>query len=408
MKQFLLVLKFELVTMFQKKSFLISTILVALSAFVLLSIPRFISDSDDKGEDKVDTADKSVMVIYDQQQVFQNKEILDATFPTYKITFVDNLDEVKKQVKSEKADAGFEVKNETSFLYYVNNSSLNDHMEGTFQQAMSSQYQTTQLNKKGYDTKAIQEIYATPISSSSEVLGTDGISNYFYTYVLIMILYIMIMLYGNQIGVGVASEKSNRAIEILTTSCSSNALIFGKVIAGAIAGFVQTAIMIGSVLVAYQMNIDVWDHALDRYISIPTEVLLVFALFGILGYLLYSFLYGAIGALVSKTEEVNGATLPIQILIIISFFLAMIMLQTPDSIIAKIASYVPFTSCMCMFVNVAMGSVSIIEIIISLAILAATTVFMGMLGAKLYRRGTLSYGNSVKLKNMIKMMKQKD
>ena len=61
-----------------------------------------------------------------------------------------------------------------------------------------------------------------------------------------------------------------------------------------------------------------------------------------------------------------------------------------------------------MFVNVAMGSASVIEIIISLVILAATTLAMGMLGAKLYRRGTLSYGNSVKLKNIMKMIKQKD
>ena len=59
------------------------------------------------------------------------------------------------------------------------------------------------------------------------VLGTDGQSNYFYTYVLILVLYMMILIYGNQIGVGVASEKSNRAIEILTTSFSPYGLFFG-------------------------------------------------------------------------------------------------------------------------------------------------------------------------------------
>ena len=178
-------------------------------------------------------------------------------------------------------------------------------------------------------------------------------NNYFYTYVLILVLYMMILIYGNQIGVGVASEKSNRAIEILTTSCSPNALIFGKVIAGAIAGVVQTAIMLGSFLIAYQLNADVWDHMLDKFLDIPGMVLVTFALFGMLGYLL-------------------------------------------------------FTSWMCMFINVAMGSVSTMEIVISLALLAATTVAMGLLGARLYRRGTLSYGNSVKLKNIMKMVKQKD
>lgn len=408
MKEFLIVLKFELATMFRKKSFIISTLLVMVLAFVILSIPRFTSGSDDKEGTSTNSEEKSAMVIYDQKTIFQNKEVLETTFPNYKVSFVKNLDELKDQVKSGKAEAGFEVKSDTFFQYYVNNSSLNDNMESIFQQAMATQYQTTQLNSKGYDVQAIQQIYSVPITSSSEVLGTDGMSNYFYTYVLILVLYMMIMLYGNQIGVGVASEKSNRAVEILTTSCSSNALIFGKVIAGAITGFVQTAIMIGSVILAYQMNADVWNHALDRYLSIPVEVLLVFALFGTLGYLLYSFLFGAIGAMVSKTEEVNGATLPVQILIMISFFLAFMIMQMPDSLISKIACYVPFTSCMCMFVNVAMGFVSMIEILISLFILVATTVLTGLLGAKLYRRGTLSYGNSVKFKNIIKMIKQKD
>lgn len=408
MKEFLIVLKFELATMFRKKSFIISTLLVMVLAFVILSIPRFTSGSDDKEGTSTNPEEKSAMVIYDQKTIFQNKEVLETIFPNYKVSFVKNLDELKDQVKSGKAEAGFEVKSDTSFQYYVNNSSLNDNMESIFQQAMATQYQTTQLNNKGYDVQAIQQIYSVPITSSSEVLGTDGMSNYFYTYVLILVLYMMIMLYGNQIGVGVASEKSNRAVEILTTSCSSNALIFGKVIAGAITGFVQTAIMIGSVILAYQMNADVWNHALDRYLSIPVEVLLVFGLFGTLGYLLYSFLFGAIGAMVSKTEEVNGATLPVQILIMISFFLAFMIMQMPDSLISKIACYVPFTSCMCMFVNVAMGSVSMIEILISLLILIVTTVLTGLLGAKLYRRGTLSYGNSVKFKNIIKMIKQKD
>lgn len=408
MKEFLIVLKFELATMFRKKSFIISTLLVMVLAFVILSIPRFTSGSDDKEGTSANSEEKSAMVIYDQKTIFQNKEVLETIFPNYKVSFVKNLDELKDQVKSGKAEAGFEVKSDTSFQYYVNNSSLNDNMESIFQQAMATQYQTTQLNNKGYDVQAIQQIYSVPITSSSEVLGTDGMSNYFYTYVLILVLYMMIMLYGNQIGVGVASEKSNRAVEILTTSCSSNALIFGKVIAGAITGFVQTAIMIGSVILAYQMNADVWNHALDRYLSIPVEVLLVFGLFGTLGYLLYSFLFGAIGAMVSKTEEVNGATLPVQILIMISFFLAFMIMQMPDSLISKIACYVPFTSCMCMFVNVAMGSVSMIEILISLLILVVTTVLTGLLGAKLYRRGTLSYGNSVKFKNIIKMIKQKD
>lgn len=405
MRAFFQVLKFELSTMFRKKSFVISTVLVAAAAFLLLSIPRFLSD--DEAANGENTKD-GILMIYDTQAFLENPTLVKQNFPEYSVRYAESLDEVKKAVETQDVDAGFEILSPTSFRYYVKNSSLNDVTASRFEGLMSQQYQEKELSLLTDDVAKIQEIFHTPITSETTVLGTDGMNNYFYTYVLIMVLYMMILIYGNQIGVGVASEKSNRAIEILTTSCSPNALIFGKVIAGAIAGVVQTTIMLGSFLLAYHINADAWDHMLDQFLSIPSLVLLTFALFGVLGYLLFSFLFGAIGAMCSKVEEVNGATMPIQLLIIAVFVISFLTLQSPDTLLAKIVCYVPFTSWMCMFVNVAVGSVSVLEIVISLVILAATTLAMGWIGARLYRRGTLTYGNTMKLKHIWRLLKHSD
>lgn len=70
-----------------------------------------------------------------------------------------------------------------------------------------------------------------------------------------------------------------------------------------------------------------------------------------------------------------------------------------------IASYVPFSSFMSMFVRVAMGSVSMVEVAISLLILAGSTIFIGIMAAKIYRMGTLRYGNPIKMKDAIKQLK---
>lgn len=405
MKSFLTVLKFELMTMIRKKSFVISTILIVAVAFIVLSIPSYASMF--KGLTKGSDTEKTIMV-YDEHNILVDKNIVKTNFQKYNVEFSDSADKLEKAVKKQTAAAGFIVDSETSFTYYVNNSSITDANINTFESILSTQYQATQLRKIGYNVNEIKKIYSMPIKSNTKVLGTDGVNNYFYTYALIIILFMMIILYGNQIGVGVASEKSNRAIEILTTSCSSNALIFGKVIAGAITGIIQTTCIIGSFLIAYKFNAAGWNYMMDPYFNIPMEVILTFAVFGILGYLLYSFLFGAIGALVSKTEEVNGATMPIQMLLMASYFLAFITMSMPDSMLSKIVSFIPFTSSICMFVNVAMGTVSMLEVAISLVILLITTILMGLLGAKLYRRGTMSYGNSAKLKNIVKMIKQKE
>lgn len=404
MKQFLLVVRFELETMIKKKSFLISTVLVVVLAFGILSLPRVFNPG--KKEHK-NTQDKTMM-IYDPAGVLEDQALVQESFPEYKIMYEQGLESIKDQVQKGEVNAGFEVKDALTFTYLVKNSSLNDALASRFQGVMQQQYQISALQDLKYDAAKVASIYQATALFDTTVLGTDGMNNYFYTYALIILLYMMILVYGNQIGVSVASEKSNRAVEILTTSCSSNALIFGKVIAGAITGVFQTAIMIGSCLLAYQLNADVWQHALDAYLNIPSLVLITFALFGILGYLLFSFLFGAIGALCSKVEEVNGATLPIQLLIIVAFMLSFITMQMPESILSKIVIYVPFTSWIAMFINVALGSASMIEIGISLAILAITVVGAGLLGAKLYRRGTLTYGNAMKFSNLLKMLKQKD
>lgn len=411
MKQFLLVIKFELETMMRKKSYLLSIVLVALVAFIILSMPRFLNDKKENqgGQDEqvTETKDKN-MLIYDNGKILSGLELIEQSFPNYQVTLENDLSVLKSKVEDGSVDAGIELQGPLNFVYYVKNSSLNDQTAMYFQEVLQQQYQLDALQGLNYDAAKVNEIYHASAQYETNVLGTDGMNNYFYTYILILVLYMMILIYGNQIGVSVASEKSNRAVEILVTSCSPNAMIFGKVIAGAIAGALQTILMLGSCLVAYHINADVWDHVLDPFLNIPTVVWVTFALFGVFGYLLFSFLFGAIGALCSKVEEVNGATMPVQLLIIAVFFISFMTLQQPDNFLATIASYVPFTSWMCMFINVALGSATVIEIAISFVILVATTIAMGILGAKLYRRGTLSYGNSIKLSHMIKMMKQKD
>lgn len=408
MKDFFIVLKFELATMLKKKSFVISTVLVIAGAFLLMALPGlFQSDEDVENDTVMDGEERSVMAIVDEQNILNQEDLFARYFPEYEIRMVDDVNELKQNVNEESVDAGFEIHDDLHYTYYVKNSSLMDMTSDRFASLLQAQYQMSECAKLGYDADMIQQIYQTPVNGEMTVLGTDGFSNYFYTYVLIFILYMMILIYGNQIGVGVASEKSNRAIEILTTSCSPNALIFGKVIAGAVAGAIQTFIMIGSVLVAYHMNADSLNHMLDPYLQIPSTVLMTFAVFGVLGYLLFSFIFGAIGAMCSKVEEVNGATLPVQLLIIGVFMISMLTLSMPDSLLAQVMMYVPLSSWMCMFVNVAVGSVSTMQMLISLLILAVTTLLMGWVGAKLYRRGTLSYGNTLKWKQLVHALKHK-
>ena len=78
--------------------------------------------------------------------------------------------------------------------------------------------------------------------------------------------------------------------------------------AGAISGVVQAGIILGSALFSYQACADAWGHGLDFLFRIPTAVWITFLFFGVMGYLLYAFVFGMVGALVSKTEDISKSS----------------------------------------------------------------------------------------------------
>jgi len=411
MKQFFTVLKFELGNYFKNKSYLITTILFSLLLIVGLSVPSFINIPALSGKDKVENnekedEEKTVFAIYDKDNIIADNEYLKKAFEDVEWENVNSRKEVEDLINEDKADAGFVVNSLTDYSYLVQNSSFSDENQPIFESVLSRVYREDYLKDKNISVDEMDALYNMPIESNVEILGKDSVKNYIYTYALIFILYFMIIMYGQLIATSVTSEKSNRAIEVLVTSTSSNSLIFGKVIAGAIASFIQMGLIIGSGLVSYKINRDSWNGLLDMVFDIPSNVLLTFAVFGMLGYLLYTFIFGALGALVSKTEDIGKSAGNISMIYVIVFMLTMFNLTKPDGMIIKVMSFIPFSSCNAMFVRVAMGTVPTIEIIISLVLLIASIVIVGFLGAKIYRMATLMYGNPIKLSNAIKWLKK--
>ena len=114
-------------------------------------------------------------------------------------------------------------------------------------------------------------------------------------------------------------------------------------------------------------------------------------------------MFGALGALVDKTEDVNASVTPIMLLFVISFVITISNLLNIDGMIIKIASFVPFSSCLAMPARIVTGNVMLWEIIVSFIILVLSTGVIGYIGAKIYRRGTLMYGNKGKLWKIVKM-----
>ena len=225
---------------------------------------------------------------------------------------------------------------------------------------------------------------------------------------MIFALYMVILLYRQMVATNVASEKSSRAMELLVTSAKPTAMMFGKVIASCLAGLIQLVCVFGSAFLFYNLNKSYWSDnmIIDSIFGIPLDLLLFMLLFFVLGFFIYAFMYGAVGSTVSKLGDINTAVMPITMLFIIAFIVVMVSMSSGnvDTPIMVICSFVPFTSPMAMFTRIAMSTVPIYQIVISVLVLIGSVVGVGVLSARIYRVGVLLYGTSPKISSVLKVV----
>lgn len=415
MKNFFHVLEFELNNYLKNKTYVLSTIIIAVLLIVGISLPSFVDlsgvipslSTEENSAEKVDEEDITAYAIYDKNSLV-NMDYLESFYPNSQWKVVNSKDELEKLINEDEVESGYVVNSLNNYEYYIENKGLHDEGQYIFEEALKYMYREAAITEEGLDFSEIESIYNTPMESEINVLGKDSQQNYFYAYILLFIIYFFVILYGQMVATSVASEKSSRAMEVLVTSTSTNSLIFGKVIAATIAAIIQVAIMLGAAVATYKVNATAWNGLLDNFLAIPKDILITFVLFGIVGYLFYSFIYAALGALVSKTEDISKSIGSISMIFMIAFFIGMFGLFNADSPIVKVASFVPFTSPLTIITRVALGSISTLEIVISFAILIVSSVLIALGASKIYRMGTLRYGNPIKLTNAIKAIRKNE
>lgn len=404
MKSFLVVLEFELKSYFKNKVYLISTIVLGLILGGVLTAPRVLEMFSSDSEDETSSAVVNY-AFYDEIGLVDDPLVLEMSFPNSAWILANSQEELKSLVEDGSVQAGFVIDQINHYNYYVLDTSIFDNTSAMFSEVMKALIQNQWLVENEVDLQSFYALEAMEITDHQVVLGKDGASNYYYTYVLIMALYMMVLLYGQTIAVAIASEKSNRAVEILATSTSSYALIFGKIMAGALAGIIQFAILLMISFGAYRLNSSYWQGSLDFLFNIPHSILASFAIFGFFGYLLYAFLFGMIGAMAQKSEDINSTSTPISIVYVVAFIATYAAILGGNEKMMAIVSYVPFSSFMGMFSRMAMTDVALWEILLSLGILIATTGIIGYLAAKIYRAGLLMYGNKITFRSIFKQIK---
>ncbi len=409
MKQFKTILKFELKNYFKNKIFVGVTLFLIAAVIIIMFIPRISGLFEGNGGDEDGT--KEIMVIKSEQEGLSElaHSAFSASFPEYDVRLSEEATEdIKKKIQSEEISCAFVLSSIDSYTYYTQNLSLYDTNAQMAEEVLKSVLKTNLMLSYGLTPDDVITVNSAQISGETVSLGKSQMDNFFYTYIMIFALYMVILLYGQMVATSVATEKSSRAMEVLITSAKPVSMMFGKVVAACLAGLIQLASVFGCAVVFYKLNEEHWGEnpIISSIFDMPIDLILYMLLFFVLGFLIYAFLYGAIGSTATKLEDINTSVMPLTYVFIIAFIVVVTSMSSGniDNLAMKICSYIPFTSPMAMFTRIAMSTVPVYEIIISVAVLIASVWGVGVISAKIYRAGVVLYGTPPKLGAIIKAL----
>lgn len=408
MKQFFTVFKFEFKNFLKNKIFVGLTVVVALIITLVTFFPRFTDGKDisiNLGDDTV----KSLLIINKTDENLT--DALKSTLTDFEIT-VDNqqsFEDAKESVENGDYKIAIVIESPLEYKYIVDNLGLYDTTSYIINDVMLSSYKASYLANAGLSTEEINEFTNAFVTGESVIVGQDQTQSFFHAYLLMMVLYVAVLVYGQLVAQSVATEKSSRAMELLITSADPKNLIFGKVIGTGVAGLAQVAVLLiwGVICIAINKDYLAGNEVLSMFTSISPSLVIYTIVFFVLGFGLYAFLNGAMGSMASKLEDVGTLTMPVMFTFIIGFVITISFMSADniDNIIIKVLSYVPFTSPMAMFARICMGTASHFEAIISIIILIISIFVLGRLAVTIYRIGILMYGKPPKFNEIVRALK---
>ena len=423
MKKIFAVIRREFVERVRTKAFVISTVLLPVFMVAIVLLPALMMSGGDRTS-RVALVDASTTHLGQRVgQALEAEKIgkgSDAK-PRYTVQVFPatdgNLAEVRDGLI---AETGFSSKKKDGWngvlvltdqtlatgklAYYGGNVGSLDAMS-KLQRVVSSALTGVRLAKSGVDTALLKEAMKPADMDTTKVTdgkqtGQSGTESYLIAYFMGLILYIAILIYGQQTMTSVIEEKTSRIMEVLTSSLTPFQMLLSKVLGVGSAGLTQMAIWGGTVLVLSSQRMPLAgmfgmsaDAAQAFPIpSMPPGLLVVFLLYFALGFMLFGALYAAIGAMCNTIQETQQYATFVTLFILVGFFAVFALIKDPTGSLGVTMSYIPFFAPFTMPVRWSLTSVPPMELVLSLTLMVLALLACVWLAARIYRTGILMYG----------------
>lgn len=322
-------------------------------------------------------------------------------------------------------------------LLLPNNTSLSEGDAGDLESFLQANFQIILLQKSGIDPAAAAELLV-PATTEVTTFGEEALSEteaalesmrevlgMLLPYLNIMILYFLVLFYGQGVANNVIMEKTSKLMDTFLVAVKPTAMVFGKVLAVTAASMLQFVIVAASLIGGFAAG-----SALVRMINPDSDMLLllffdslsefqgVLTVPGILlavvmmvsGFFLYCSLSAIGGSAAGKPEDLSSTNVVFTTVLIVSFLAALYAggIGSMDSgAFAKWLDFVPFTSILVTPSRIMLGEVSLGMGFVSLLLVLIVSVLCLLLAGKVYRMMALYKGNPPTPAKLMKMLKEK-
>ncbi|TDD71569.1 ABC transporter permease [Jiangella aurantiaca] len=365
----------------RERSFFISLLITLGIIAVVVLLPRF----SDFGSDSYDVAlvgDSSAL----EEAVSRQASVADV-----EVSFrsVSDADEAERAVRDGDIDAYVDGDS------VVVDQSLDSSLRAVLENAYSQVEGARALESAGIDPA---EVSAALTSATLETVTLDpdaderetrGAIAFFGT----IVLFGQLITYSMWVAMGVVEEKSSRVVEVILATIPARALLAGKIIGIGLLGLVQLALIGGLGLVLASAL-----GALELSGPMITPVLTALAWF-VLGFAAYASLSAAAAARISRQEDLQNVTTPVNTLMMVSYFGAFYVFLNQDSPVAGVLSIAPPFSALIMPLRMARGDAAGWEIALALALMVALIGVLVVLAARIYEGAVLRMGAKVSMKD---------
>ena len=433
MSKIFIIIQREFLTRIQKKSFILLTILMPFIIAAVAVAPLLLASIKDDTQHTVMLVDKTLKYA----PLFEDNESY------HFVTAPEVLPEFREEDANVKAVILISedlVENPNALKMYSSEEVPAD-LQRLTEDILSEKVRADKL--ASYNVEGLEEIIASAevnISAQTvkwtddggETSSNSGIAlgvGFLFTF----LIYMFVMSYGGMVMQGVMEEKTNRIMEIIVSSVKPFQLMMGKIIGIALVGFVQIAIwgvmltailtavafLVGTPEVATPPTMMGGDAAMQTVVAeaqagnpvteilgaLPiVELLIMFVLYFIGGYLLYASFFAAVGASINAQEDSSQFMMPVILIMIFGLYAALYGAENPDGPLAFYASIFPLTSPIVMMVRIPFG-VPLWQELLSLALLYASAIFIVWMSGRIYRVGILMYGKKPTVKEILKWIR---